>query len=203
MTTMTAAASIVAAPAGFSIGDYGLEVTGKPTYEAWVQIGRKLWTEKQKIQWNIGDWINYGESRYGEKYAQALKETDYTLHTLENYASVARKIPVEQRRKNISFSMYQEVAPLPVPEREQLLDGVELGIVNREDVREYKRERREKEQPPTNIRKLPASVSTRAITITPELVETKDGRFVYAFPETLPLWIFEKPITVYVESRAA
>lgn len=46
-------------------------------------------------------------------------------------------------------------------------------------------------------------VSLRAITVTPELVQTTDGRMRYALPENLPLWIFEKPLTIYVETRAA
>ena len=195
------------APDAFAIGDYGLIVTGKPTYEQWVQIGRNLWTQKQKIQWNIGDWINHGEACYGEKYVQALRETDYTLQTLENYASVARKVPVEQRRKNISFSMYQEVAPLPLPERETLLDGVEMGIVSRQDVRDYKRERREKAQaiqPTASVtddsKVIP--LTPRALTIIPEAI-MHDGRLRYVFPENLPAWIFGQPMTIYVETKAA
>jgi hypothetical protein len=188
MQAITLSQPVTREPAtdAFAIGGYGLIVTGKPTYEQWVQVGRNLWTQKQKIQWNIGDWINHGEACYGEKYVQALRETDYTLQTLENYASVARKVPVEQRRKNISFSMYQEVAPLPLPERETLLDGVELGIVSRQDVRDYKRERREKAQ---SVGTTASVTNDQTITLQCKGFTVKNGMLAVTF--VAPSEVFE------------
>ena len=34
----------------------------------------------------IGDWINYGEKRYGDKYADALRRTGPAYDTLGKYA---------------------------------------------------------------------------------------------------------------------
>jgi hypothetical protein len=169
----------------FEIGDYGLIVHGRPTYEQWEQIGRKLWIEKQKIQWNIGDWVNFGESHYGETYAQALSETDYTYETLRNYAYVARKIPLERRRENISFSMHQELASLPEPEQETMMERIEQGYENRESIREHKRQRKAQETP----RGSHANV-THCMTIDAPVVAMRLGDKAYAvlqLPTDYPL----------------
>ena len=32
----------------------------------------------------IGDWLNYGERKWGEKYKEALEKTGYDYQTLRN-----------------------------------------------------------------------------------------------------------------------
>lgn len=59
-------------------------------FEQWCQIGEQLNLFEQGVQWWIGDWINYGETRYGEKYLQAIEETGRSYDTLTQYAWVAK-----------------------------------------------------------------------------------------------------------------
>jgi hypothetical protein len=127
---------------GFQITVTGLQVQGKPTYEQWVEQGRELWYAKQSIQWCIGDWINYGEHVYGEKYSQAIDATDYSPQTLMNYAYTCRTIEPTARRENVSFSSHSEVASLDPLSRTQALDKLENKEWTREDVRLFKRERK-------------------------------------------------------------
>lgn len=177
---------------GFTVTLTGLQVTGTPSYEQWLEQGDYLWYAKQSIQFCIGDWVNYGEKAYGQKYTQAIDDTKYTLHTLQNIAYTCNAIPVPARRENVSFSGHSEVASLPEDKREMALDKLQSREWKREDVREYKRQLKGDTGKPRK----------QAITITPEAVMV-DGRLRYLFPVNMPAWIFGKPITVYVETRAA
>ena len=124
----------------FQITATGLQIAGKPTYEQWVQVGRELWYAKQSIQWCIGDWINYGDHAYGQKYTQAIAETDYQPQTLANYAYTANAFPHTARRENVSFSNHSEIASLKDDDRTFALDRLQSKQWSREDLRQWKRE---------------------------------------------------------------
>lgn len=34
------------------------------------------------VQWWVGDWLNFGERKYGEKYAQGMDATGYAYQTV-------------------------------------------------------------------------------------------------------------------------
>ena len=67
---------------------------------------------KARSLW-IGDWLNYGEPVYGEKYSQALEATGIPLATLENYAYVAGNLQSSRRREDVRFSVHCEAVQLP------------------------------------------------------------------------------------------
>jgi hypothetical protein len=190
--TLAIVAPETSTPDGFQVTVTGLQVNGKPTFEQWLEQGEYLWYAKQSIQFCIGDWVNYGEHAYGQKYSQAIDETRYTLQSLQNIAYTCAAIPPTARRENVPFSSHSEVASLPETERTMALDKLASKEWTRSDVRSYKRSLKTGD---TDKRR------KQAVTITPELVHTTDGRWMYAFPNNLPLWIFENPITVYVETR--
>src|SRR5258705_4874231 len=83
------------------------------TFDEYLDAGRKLFQLNRVSQWWIGDWCNYGEARYGEKYEQAVRDTGYDRGTLRNIASVAGRIEPSRRRDNLSFKHHVEVAALP------------------------------------------------------------------------------------------
>lgn len=121
----------------------GMQVKRQPTYDEWEAFGRELWSYKQAIQWCIGDWLNYGEKHYGDTYTQAIDMTNYTYGTLANYASVAREFPPERRREDVSFTNHQELAPLDTDEQDIFLNAIESKQATRDDIRTYKRKRKE------------------------------------------------------------
>lgn len=120
-------ASLVKTDAGL------LEIPGcefKPTsltlperlsFDHWERIGRQLQLADLAVQWWIGDWLNYGEARYGEKYSQALDEFGRKKQTLMNYAFVAKAIETSRRREVVDFSTHAEVAGLPDIEQDRIL----------------------------------------------------------------------------------
>jgi hypothetical protein len=90
-------------------------------YDHWERIGRQLQLADMAVQWWIGDWLNFGERKYGEKYAQAIEETGRAMQTLKNYAYVARQIETSRRRDVVDFSTHAEVASLEPEDQERVL----------------------------------------------------------------------------------
>src|SRR5688500_1025734 len=81
---------------GFAFTPTGLvpvDPNNPPDFESWESVGNFLRYTHTGLQFWLGDWLNYGESNYGEKYAQAVGGTGYELHTLQTYAWVARQVP--------------------------------------------------------------------------------------------------------------
>jgi hypothetical protein len=111
----------------FEITPLGLRVHGHPTLQQWIAFGRKLRGIRSALQWTIGDWLNYGESRHdwGEKYAQALDETEFDYGYLRNMASIAGKFQASRRHDKLSWSHHQAVAALPEPEQDTWLKQAE------------------------------------------------------------------------------
>lgn len=65
--------------------------------------------------WWIGDWLRYGERKWGEKYSKAIDVTDLAYQSLVNAKNVAEKFSdFNRRRLNLSWSHHSEVAALPL-----------------------------------------------------------------------------------------
>lgn len=90
----------------------GLLVQGELSFEDWSGIGAWLEAAEQGIQWWIGDWMVYGESRYGDQYVQALESTGWAIATIRQYQWVCEKVPRQNRRSDLSFFHHRAVAEL-------------------------------------------------------------------------------------------
>lgn len=118
----------------------GLVIHGMPTLEQWIEFGQVLVGAASHIQWAIGDWINHGEKRHdwGEKYQQALDAFHLEYQYLCNLSYVAREFEISRRRENLSISHHQEVAALPRPLQDELLDQAEAEQLSVRELREEK-----------------------------------------------------------------
>lgn len=81
------------------------------SYEEWESVGAELGKVNQACQWWIGDWINYGEKKYGQTYEQALAITGLAKQTLMDIASVCRDFETSRRRE-VSFRHHVETQSL-------------------------------------------------------------------------------------------
>ena len=90
-------------------------------FDQWLRIGGFLWTLEGGVMWWLGDWLNFGERKYGETYAQAAEITGYKVQTLKNAAWVASQYESSTRVDDLSFSHHQAVASLPPKDRKELL----------------------------------------------------------------------------------
>ena len=132
----------------FRFAPTGMEVHGEPTYDDWAACGVSLAQLRKRLHWAIGDWLRYGERRWGGKYAQALDLFGFDYSTLATDKWVAESIDFSRRRENLSFAHHRAVASLPVPQQEKWLNRAEKGGWNRETLRQEIRA--ERNPNPTN-----------------------------------------------------
>lgn len=90
----------------------------------------------------VGDLMNVAHDVLGEDFAQLEKHLPHSPHTISNYRSVASRIPDEDRRPSLSFSVHAEVAYLKPRERDAWLDKAERYDWKREEMRDALRPHR-------------------------------------------------------------
>jgi len=106
---------------GCTFNRTSLIISGSIKYEHWERLGEILRSVEGSIQFWIGDWVRFGETRWGEKYAQAIKTTGLDYQTIADCVSVANRVDFSLRHENLSFSHHRAVAGLePKPQMEWL-----------------------------------------------------------------------------------
>ncbi len=135
---------------------YGVEMT--PTaltlppdlsFEDWTGVGEFLfWSKERKeteldtINWMIGDWLRYGEHKWGERYAQAVMETGLAYQTLANVQWTTGKFSdPSRRRENLTFTHHAAVAALPEADADELLNEAEERDWSSYTIREHAQDR--------------------------------------------------------------
>jgi hypothetical protein len=112
-------------PPKISIGPFhftsvGVRFSGKPEVPEWkAPLQFALWCQRAGPWW-IGDLLNAGEDRFGESFSQAC-EGAVSAEMLNRYASVARRVPIENRVASLSWSAHAAVARLPLDAQKPLL----------------------------------------------------------------------------------
>ena len=123
--------------ASFILHKNGIKAAGEPSFEEWLQCGEFINRAKGSVHFWIGDWLNYGEFRWGDKYLEAVKATGYDINTLRNDKWVASKVELSRRRDNLTFSHHAEVADLEPDEQDRLLDYAEEKKMDARAFRSY------------------------------------------------------------------
>lgn len=123
----------------FHLTATGLEITGRPTFEEWQLCGDALARMEGSVQFWLGDWVNYGEKGYGEKYAQAISPTQ--ADTWKHYAWVSNSVEKCTRVHDLSWAHHREIAKFsktPDVQRELLEKGRGTTVTEfKTIVREY------------------------------------------------------------------
>jgi hypothetical protein len=116
-------------PAGrrvpISVTPVGWAADADLSFSEWIEQGRRIGVAGRGAGWWIGDWVRYGATRYGGRYARAARVTGYDHKTLANMVYVASRFEISRRRENLSWSHHAELAALDVEEQERWLDRVE------------------------------------------------------------------------------
>lgn len=152
---MTALAAI----ADVAYSDTALELDQRMTFERWSEVGSLLGRVHRASKLWLGDWLNFGEHAYGEKYAQAIDVTGLDYSTLANYAYVSRQIDPSRRREGLSFSVHAEVAALPPAAQDVWLDRAEREGLGSRDLRRALKDSRGVESFERFSVRVPASVA--------------------------------------------
>ena len=98
----------------------GLDITGNPTIEEWLEFGERLNFIETSVQWRVGDYLAYGEFKYGEKYAQALNESQ--ANSWKVYQWVAKRVPKHVRNPELPWSYYRDIARYNPDIQEKIVD---------------------------------------------------------------------------------
>jgi hypothetical protein len=88
----------------------------------WSAVGRRFGEIGRCSQWWLGDWIRYGNERFGERYTRAVKLTGYDVQSLMNMVYVASRFEISRRRENLSWSHHSAVASLEPDSQEHWLN---------------------------------------------------------------------------------
>jgi len=127
------------------------------TFDDWLNVGMALSEMTKAIHWWVGDWVNAGEARWGERYAQALGATEFVYGTLANDAWVTRRVPFSLRNENLSWTHHVVVAALDtLDERREWLEMAAANDWSTRTLREKIREWQEPELPEPVIELAPA-----------------------------------------------
>jgi hypothetical protein len=101
----------------------------------WAAAGRRLGAMGRCSQWGLGDWIRYGNSKFGERYSRAAGITGYDAQTLMNMVYVASRFAVSRRRENLSWSHHETVASLDPSVQDEWLDRAAAERLSISDLR--------------------------------------------------------------------
>jgi hypothetical protein len=112
-------------PPKISVGPFhftsvGVRISGKPEIAEWKgPLQFALWCQRAGPWW-IGDLLNAGEDRFGETFSQ-MCEGAVSAEMLNRYASISRRVPLENRRPGLSWSAHAVTARLPHDVQKNLL----------------------------------------------------------------------------------
>ncbi len=123
-----------------------LQIPEGTTIEEWDKIGGALKRFHKANKWWIGDWLNFGERKYGEMFSQVMDDTELEYHTLQKYKWVASMIKMSLRRNNLSFTHHELTAGMKPKEQERWLSEAEE---EKWDTREMAKQIKEANKLPT------------------------------------------------------
>lgn len=134
---------------GCDFTETGLKITAKLSFDEWDRLGKLLRRAETGIQWWLGDWMAYGEKKFGDnKSAQAVdahEQTGINVDTLRYYQHVSEKIEPVRRLTTLSWSHHQAICGLaPADQTAWLNKAKGEGWSYRELKREVERSERSK-----------------------------------------------------------
>lgn len=141
-------ASIVGTGEIVTVGSGGLDLPGRVmavgldlpdtiTFEEWQAVGESLQGVNRSLQWWLGDWVRFGERKWGEKYTQAIEVSGKDYDTIAGAKRIADRFDFTRRRVNLSWSHHAEVAALPVDAADRFLDLAEEEGWSRNELRRH------------------------------------------------------------------
>ena len=104
-----------------SISETGLAVVKELSFDQWSSLMGTLSRMDTAFQFAIGDALLYGESRYGERYSQAVDVTGQSYQSLANYVWVSKAVDKDRRVAGLSWTHHRIVAKLDPEKQTELL----------------------------------------------------------------------------------
>jgi DNA-binding transcriptional MerR regulator len=98
--------------AGFEVRVIGLIIddgVSAADYERFGALLKRL--KDDTLAWIVGDYMAYGERKWGKTYAEVGELTGYSYQTLRDYAYAANNVELSIRIDNLPFAHHRLVAP--------------------------------------------------------------------------------------------
>lgn len=131
---------------GVTLLPTGVEIPQAFTFAQWQDMGVRLSGLSNATQWIIGDWLVFGEAKYGQRYEAAMKILPYDYQTLADFKYVASKVQFSSRNEKLSFKHHRVVAPLSFSEQRDWLEIAESEGLTADKLRERIQQAREEEK---------------------------------------------------------
>lgn len=122
----------------------GLAFHPETPIEVWGALVERLTRQHKRIEWAIGDALQFGEHRYGDTYAQWADETGLSENTLATIKWVAGRVEPSRRREDVGWSHHREVAPLEPEKQDELLSRAADKGMTRFELRQAVKSEEEK-----------------------------------------------------------
>jgi len=117
----------ISSGAYWDISRKGLTIDGDISIEQWRQVGEQIKFYEGAVQWWIGDWWIYSETRQWGNSQEVAEQIGFDYGTCRNAGWVARRFELSRRHDKLSFGHHLEVASLDPPDADLLLAQAELG----------------------------------------------------------------------------
>jgi hypothetical protein len=91
-------------------GSIGVKLADETPIEEVLRIMDWATAMSDHVGFMIGDIINFGQVKWGEKYRLAMEQTGRAYSTLAGYSETARRIPAAKRHASLSFTHHQVIA---------------------------------------------------------------------------------------------
>lgn len=150
------------------------------TLDEWEAFGATLRDVEGGIQWAIGDWLNQGHRRWGEKYAGVVEQLGFEPDTLKDYAYVSNNVEMSVRTDKLTWSHHKLVASLAADDQREWLDlaereGWPVARLRREIADEHAPRQIEAAPPPTFVTQHAADTFKHLSKLTPEKIGAMDA----------------------------
>lgn len=97
--------------------------------EQYEQIGRALASMKETVQWAVGDWLAFGERRYGEEAYQLQEASGLSEESRAQYVRVSTRVEPHRRVAELSWTHHRVLSAYdPVIQEHWLLRCVNEGL---------------------------------------------------------------------------
>lgn len=134
-----------------SLTSVGLTFIGSVTFDEWLGLMSTLVRMETAFQFAIGDALIYGESRFGEKYSQAMDVTGLSYQTLANLTWVSKHVPQSNRVDGISWTHHRVIASVDVEDQRGFLEMAKEKRMSAVDLSEHITGRQPKIKPVLHV----------------------------------------------------
>jgi len=111
----------------FTLTSNRLIIPEDTSLDEWSELGTVLFRMQGSMQWLIGDWLVYGERQFQQDRRAIAEHFSLDIHTLDNYAWVARAVSDSLRKESLSFGHHALVAGRSPEEQVFWLDQAEAN----------------------------------------------------------------------------